>query len=383
MRPPATATGVLLIAMLCCPVPAQVSRQQQEEWTWKDSSGKVRSRADQDRILALHKLWLESEGKSGTHADLAGADLTDADLKGAELRRAYLRGVVLTGAKLNGADLDSADLMDAVLTGAQLSREGLQGVGTNLTDAVLRGADLRAADLHATQLNGTDLLDAHLEGVVFEPKNLPPPEGIALAQGLELMTYGEEPGPLTQLRRQFQDAGYRKQEREITCALNRKEASRDSFIERWFKRIAFDWTCRYGLSPGRPLLIVLGLWALCSASYVLFMHLPGAAGIYLVGTRWFRGKTNMHCIQIRAPTIRTTQWWKVPLLRAALFFSLMAAFDIGFREINFGRWLRMLTKREYKLKAMGWARTVSGFQSLLSVYLIALWALTYFGRPFG
>ena len=47
------------------------------------------------------------------------------------------------------------------------------------------------------------------------------------------------------------------------------------------------------------------------------------------------------------------------------------------------RWLRLLTKREYDLKAVGWARTVSGFQSLLSVYLIALWVLSYFGRPFG
>jgi hypothetical protein len=93
MRAPATATGVLLIAMLCCPVPAQVSRQQQEEWTWKDSTRKVRSRADQDRILALHKLWLESEGKSGTQANLAYADLTGADLKGAEWGRAYLFGI--------------------------------------------------------------------------------------------------------------------------------------------------------------------------------------------------------------------------------------------------------------------------------------------------
>lgn len=59
------------------------------------------------------------------------------------------------------------------------------------------------------------------------------------------------------------------------------------------------------------------------------------------------------------------------------------AFNIGFRDINFGRWLRLLTKRGYDLKAVGWARTVSGFQSLLSVYLIALWVLSYFGRPFG
>jgi hypothetical protein len=64
------------------------------------------------------------------------------------------------------------------------------------------------------------------------------------------------------------------------------------------------------------------------------------------------------------------------------FFSLMSAFNIGFRDINFGRWLRLLPRAEYDLKAKGWARTVAGFQSLVSVYLIALWVLTYFGRPF-
>jgi hypothetical protein len=34
------------------------------------------------------------------------------------------------------------------------------------------------------------------------------------------------------------------------------------------------------------------------------------------------------------------------------------------------------------LRATGWVRTVAGIQSLLSVYLLALWVLTYFGRPF-
>jgi hypothetical protein len=39
------------------------------------------------------------------------------------------------------------------------------------------------------------------------------------------------------------------------------------------------------------------------------------------------------------------------VLRAAMFFSLMSAFNIGFRDINFGRRLRLLTKREYDLNA--------------------------------
>ena len=32
--------------------------------------------------------------------------------------------------------------------------------------------------------------------------------------------------------------------------------------------------------------------------------------------------------------------------------------------------------------ATGWPRSVAGLQSLLSIYLLALWVLTYFGRPF-
>jgi len=65
-----------------------------------------------------------------------------------------------------------------------------------------------------------------------------------------------------------------------------------------------------------------------------------------------------------------------------MFFSLMSAFNIGFRDINFGRWLRLLTRQEFDIKAVGWARVTAGWQSLISVYLIALWVLTYFGRPF-
>jgi hypothetical protein len=41
-----------------------------------------------------------------------------------------------------------------------------------------------------------------------------------------------------------------------------------------------------------------------------------------------------------------------------------------------------LQTREYSLEAVGWVRVVSGAQSLLSVYLLAMWVLTQFGQPF-
>ena len=70
------------------------------------------------------------------------------------------------------------------------------------------------------------------------------------------------------------------------------------------------------------------------------------------------------------------------LFRTSLYFSLLSAFPLGWRELNVGTWIARVQPREYTLRATGWVRTVSGIQSLLSVYLLALWVLTYFGRPF-
>jgi hypothetical protein len=64
------------------------------------------------------------------------------------------------------------------------------------------------------------------------------------------------------------------------------------------------------------------------------------------------------------------------------YFSLLSAFHVGFREFNVGGWIVQLQQLEYELKAAGWVRTVAGAQSLLSLYLLALWALASFGRPF-
>ena len=65
-----------------------------------------------------------------------------------------------------------------------------------------------------------------------------------------------------------------------------------------------------------------------------------------------------------------------------LQFSFLSAFHIGWKDLNVGNWISRIQPREYSLYATGWVRTVSGIQSLISVYLIAAWALTYFGRPF-
>ena len=95
MRQRATASALFLIALACLWLPLGAQGQQQKPWTWKDRNQMVRSRADLDEILAQHKLWVESKGKSGTRADLSSADLSGASLHRADLSHADLSGVSL------------------------------------------------------------------------------------------------------------------------------------------------------------------------------------------------------------------------------------------------------------------------------------------------
>jgi uncharacterized protein YjbI with pentapeptide repeats len=440
--------------------------QGQNDFEWKDASGTRHNLADLEETLRKHSQWLESREASGTEtgpssayldpnradlkeADLVGANLQsanlmEANLSGANLAQANLSGAELSGASLKSADLHEAnlagadltqadlavaDLSGAYLDGADLSRADLQFA--NLQSASLMEADLNGAYLMGADLNGAFLLGAHLGRAVFEPKSLPELRGIAAAKDLELVTYYTNPDALVQLRKQFQDGGFRDQERKITYALKRREtelsctkcmsrklphdeafnsglvdenspraivSSSDSLLANCgsfvLNKLFFDWTCQYGMSPGRPLIVGFLLWLVCSFLYFGFMHTSGRAGLYRIYAqsigkeRSARPRAERISIQKKASSVgarsrRDWLWRECLLLRTSMFFSLMSAFNIGFRDINFGRWLRLLTRHEFDIKAVGWARVVAGWQALISVYLIALWLLTYFGRPFG
>ena len=118
------------------------------------------SKEELSEILKQHKIWLESNYKSGSRADLSitklsGADLSITKLSGADLSEANLYGANLEGADLSGANLSGADLSEA-----------------NLSRADLEGADLSAANLFRTNLSGDNLSEANLEGAYIYGANL-------------------------------------------------------------------------------------------------------------------------------------------------------------------------------------------------------------------
>jgi hypothetical protein len=412
--------GILLLLLAVQPTKAQ----QKEEWTWLDKSRKTHYRAELDMILKNAGQYAAPyPGKELVGAKMWWPDLEGIYWEGANWRGADLLGAKLTSAFLRDAHLDDTNLATAHLDGAELE-------GASLRNANLVYADLRRANLRNAELSGAFLGGAKLGGANFEPKSIPELMGIAAANGLEDLTYKFNPSALVLLRKQLTDGGYREQQRKITYALKRREAefcragctlrrlpelnglgepvgpngpprailwSSDSNLANCgsfiLSTVFFDWTCQYGLNPGRLLILGLLLWLLCSLLYFVCIHTSGETGLYRVYGPSIdeNPSARQRVVRILSPGNEQTGraqrflrffWHEWLLLRTSMFFSLMSAFNIGFREIDFGRWLRLLTRQEFDIKAVGWARVVAGWQSLISMYLIALWVLTYFGRPF-
>jgi uncharacterized protein YjbI with pentapeptide repeats len=354
---------------------------------------------------------------SGTNffgANLAGSDLSGANLSGADMYEAYLSesnfiGAYMSRADLRRANLKRANLYEADLTKADLYQADLSGVDLSesyLIGTYLSGADLKGADLSGAYLSGADLRGANLSGVIFEPnqESVPKIKYIDFALNLFELKYLDSPKTLVILREEFKKSGLRRQEREITRAIKHtqmlkswEEKSLFKKIEAVFSYVFFELTCQYGMRPGRPLIILMGLIPLFSLLYIFALKTKRQkTGIWIVflkervvkatkGERPFKLTANFPprvtpTGKVNKIKFRILRWYR--MIRLALYFSLLSATSIGWREFNIDNWITRIQRREYILRATGWVRAVSGLQSLISVYCLALWALTYFGRPF-
>ncbi len=92
---------------------------------------------------------------------------------------------------------------------------------------------------------------------------------------------------------------------------------------------------------------------------------------------------------LHRPFASSRFWWLwgipsrvISTLFTGLYFSILSAFHIGWRDMNVGSWISRMQFHEYNLRGKGFVRFLSGLQSLTSVYLWSLALLTYFGSPF-
>jgi Pentapeptide repeats (8 copies) len=347
-----------------------------------------------------------------------GCDLREVQFQDANLRSAELQDANLIGAQLQNADLFGAQLQDANLTLAKLQNADLRHAqlqNANLRAAVLQDANLRRAQLQNAILDdasvdGAKLAFANLTKATYGPASPPPDSHVEGIQGLDtllvpydVVTEQSLVSGLVSLRELLQNAGLRDLERKATFSI--EWAKTHHALDRWrerplraveavFRLIFFEWPVAYGLDPWRAFQILLGLMLLLS-----FAYLPWIGHTRRARTRRgaiYRIWPNERVVDDRG-NVRLLTYGDVPERKRAerleakgilgrygyaLYFSLLSAFHIGWRELSIGTWLSRLQREEYALRAQGWPRRISGMQSLISVYLVAIWALTYFGRPF-
>jgi uncharacterized protein YjbI with pentapeptide repeats len=353
------------------------------------------------KVLKLHAEWVLLAPKERTKNEGKKADLCGASLVGStDLRGANLSGANLSGARLISADLSEADLSDADLSGADLGSARLISAdlseanlsGASLTWAHLSGANLLYANLSEVDLKGADLASARFgllyagTGIVPGTK-LPTFEKWDSARNLSqvrLHLNAETMAAFERLREDFKKNGMRPEERGVTAALQWAQSRNADLLEHGFRFLAFDLTSEYGNSPERSLMILLLGILLFTLPYTRALMLKshdrrGAIWMVWNEDRILDIASDEHDRKKRE---RLSGLAFPKALVYGLYFSILSAFHFGWRDLNVGNWISRIQPREYVLRATGWVRAVSGVQSFLSVYLVALWALTYFGRPF-
>ncbi len=341
-----------------------------------------------------------------TNTSLSKADMSHANLEGAMLGDAILFEANLFNANLSDANLSGADLFKAKLSKTNLSRANLSKAdlgkanltGANLNDAILHTTHLCDANLTGTQVNNIILNNSDLRGATYESiVGVPAKNFLGQIHGIETLKYETKDGysGLALLRNALKDVGLHDLERQATYAIEKGKLHHmpwmgddeltlsnlftiiNNCFERGFRTVLFLWPCDFGMHPGRPLWILVSLIpAFAVFYYRTICHPLGKGGIYQV---WVADRQPKYIGTDEPQRLHASGWTAV---KWAGYFSILSACRIGWRELNPGSWIVNMQRQEYLLKPTGWVRTISGLQALISVYLLALAVLTYFGRPF-
>lgn len=339
----------------------------------------------------------------GSNSDFNGADLTNANFIGSSLKNTYFGSTSASKANFSWCNLQQSSFEDANLQQTNFSHAKIINAslyGTDLSNSKFIEADLSNTNMVNTLMASTNFFGANMYKVHFQPrlKHKPDLVMLATAKNFRSIRFHHRLGipALTELRTAYIKIGLRQMERKITAMLKIKSMQRAweqggfGVVESSFNYLFFYLTCDYGAAPGRPLLIFLIAIFLFALPYYLSLRLPSFHnGIKVC---WQPEHYQQHVTLAKRETYlqhilhyRPSRYWlheEYRVIRIALFFSLLSAFQIGWRELNIGNWISRLQRREYALRAFGWIRVLAGAQSLISVYLVVLWALTYFGRPF-
>ena len=320
-------------------------------------------------------------------SNIGGVDLRWASLELLGLRGAFQKSQTRPGT-LSSADLTSALIYESDLSNFDFSNANLSLIDTN--DVNLSHADFSKSTLAGATLRGIDFTDSELadtdiSGAIVNIKSGHLPEVYSLrdAKGLNsISSYGGQEGSLLEIKQKLDSAGLRVPASEINYAINRNRSTNENKIktnrsylfQSKTNQLLFGITYAYGLKPERLLLsafmISLFLWPIYGFC-IYRSRRDSNDAIRRIHLKYSLASPMLEKMVMIAPSFHNA-------IVYGAWFTLLSAFRIGWGNWNVGDWIARLQPNPYDLNAIGWPRTVSGMQSLISVYFLVLAISRYF-----
>jgi hypothetical protein len=385
-----------------------------------DLFGADLTEADFEHVYLNHARLLFAHASYGMFyfADLTEADFSEADLTGSRFYSADLSEAIFSGTDLSWTDLTGAIVWETDFEPNELppaySIARVRGLRT------LRWHDEFRPFLDVTQNPTVPAVWKYFKGHYHLLLSSLRHGGDSRLGGMSELQYQQmveedslfrrNPYPILDMRKALHDAGYGAAENEVNLAYRRG-------VESPWQIFIFDWTCEWGANWIRPLKIVGWLGLFCSVLYWALLRCTRSNRLWVVGRvgkrdrqwRVGQGSNAPEWLRVRrlpawrfgqAPWRRLIYWrravraliaripllarvrWEFRLYRTAALFSIMSVLNLGVQGLDLGRWIRLMQRRDFDLKARGYIRLLAGIQSVLSFALLALAALSYLGHPF-
>lgn len=365
-------------------------------------------------------------------ANLRLSNFSSSDAENVKLLRSYLeetsfKRANLKSANFNEAKLNNADLSEANLVGALFLMANLDGA--NLSKAVFGCSDdkpSKCTDITQASFYGPSCSYNHQKkDVVCNDEKLVF-TNLKGAKNIKSLVYDYSdhlnfPSTLISLRKYLRESGFESEAREITYVIQKGLDEEDLFdlskvstleiLGAYARKFAFDYTVQYGASPSNALVIMLYTLIIFSFVYFstlvvqVFYKLKFVGDVFLISPKITipdildvqEYEDGIFKIQSLLRVIHKYRDMQPPygpdrqlelkyyfyICRHAVWFSILSSFHFGWRDLNVGSWLARLQPTLFTYKPTKMFRILSGIQSLVCIYLLAIFVISYFGNPWG
>ncbi|MCB1308074.1 MAG: pentapeptide repeat-containing protein [Leptospiraceae bacterium] len=315
-------------------------------------------------------------------------NLRNADLSGLSLESCNFKDSDFQNANFNGTDLQEANFQQAKLMGAKFFKVKLQNVS-------FIAANLKNAQLEHSNVSGANFWGADLENSIFEPKitSIDSAKNICFAYNLYSLQYRKEPviangsSVLSLLSQQCRDIGAYDSAAELIYAIQNNYSElllkKHAYIEYAFRYVFFELSTKYGKNPGQALKILVLNVIVFGLIYSIMIYKGEPRNHIAIHER---NHPDMEPITLNWDYIKRLH--DSPFLRVlaisrkALYFSIASTFYFDWSFLNVREWISRMRPDNKQYEPYGMVKVLSGIQSVLGLYLIAMWFLTYFGQPF-